>query len=161
MMRPMNTPKRHSFLFFSVPPILFVADRLLKIMVERPPSSETIVLVPDILDFAFFANTGIAFSIPFSGPLLWILSAVLLGVFSFLALRHSQKNRPLVVFFYLLFVFGAISNLYDRIVLGYTVDYLIVFGRSAVNFADGMIVVGAVVLIWRTGISQSLPFSKT
>jgi len=129
---------------------LFVVDRLLKSAASDRFVSESLSLIPGILKFEFFANRGIAFSIPFSGPVLWVLSGILILAFSWFAFRYGRKDRPLLAFAYGLFMFGAASNLYDRVVYGHTVDYLIFFGRSAVNIADAMIVAGAVMLISRT-----------
>jgi len=127
---------------------LLAADRFLKGVASKNFSTEGFVLIPHVLDFELFRNQGIAFSIPFSGPLLWILSLALIVFFTVFSSGYGSKKPRIFFFAYLLFIFGALSNLYDRIVLGYTTDYLIFFGRSAVNIADGMIIFGAIVLIW-------------
>lgn len=139
--------RRHPF--YALGPLgLFAADRLLKQVVSKNFATEGLTLIPYVLEFELFRNQGIAFSIPFSGPLLWILSLGLMVFFTVFAFRYGSKNHTFFFFAYLLFIFGALSNLYDRIALGYTVDYLIFFGRSAVNLADGMIIAGASILIW-------------
>ena len=129
---------------------LLAADRLLKALASMHFSTEGFALIPYVVDFELFRNQGIAFSIPFSGPLLWILSLALMVFFTVFSFGYGSKNPRIFFFAFLLFIFGALSNLYDRIVLGYTTDYLIFFGRSAVNIADGMIIAGAGILIWKS-----------
>ncbi|MEK7546376.1 MAG: signal peptidase II [Patescibacteria group bacterium] len=120
---------------------LFVFDRILKRAALSGGESE---IVPGVLKFTLFRNSGIAFSLPFNGPLVWILSVGILAAVSLMAAREFRAQRYALAGAFGLFVFGACSNLFDRVVYGYTVDYLIFFGRSAVNAADGMIVSGAV-----------------
>ena len=100
-----------------------------------------------LLRFAFFRNDGIAFSLPFSGPIVWLLSAAILVTVGWLAYKDFKTKHYKRAEAYLFFVFGACSNLFDRIVYGFTVDYLIFFRISAVNIADGMIIAGALWLV--------------
>lgn len=125
---------------------LFVLDRLLKQLalsgVETP-------LLPGVAAFELFRNRGIAFSLPFSGPVIWLASVAILGAIAVMAVRDFRARRYDGVGAYGLFVFGACSNLFDRVVYGFTVDYAIFFSRSAVNVADGMIVAGVLLLLLR------------
>lgn len=53
-------------------------------------------------------------------------------------------------------VIGAMGNLVDRIINGFTTDYLIFFRLSAINLSDVLIVVGAILLIvYNRDIPQS------
>jgi len=105
---------------------------------------------PGILVFELFKNTSIAFSLPFSGPLVWLLSVAILAAVCLMAVRDFRARRYDRAEAISLFVFGACSNLFDRVAYGFTVDYFIFFSRSAVNVADGMIVAGALWLILKT-----------
>lgn len=97
--------------------------------------------------FELFRNNGIAFSLPFSGPLLWLLSAIILVVAAWLAYRDFAAGRKTRLDAYLFFSLGAVSNLFDRVMYGFTVDYAIFFRLSAINIADIMIVAGALRLL--------------
>ena len=123
---------------------LFLLDRLLK---RAALSGFETEFIPGLLKFELFRNSGIAFSLPFSGPLVWILSVGILAAVSVMAAREFREKRYALAGAFGLFVFGACSNLFDRVVYGFTVDYLIILQRSAVNVADGMIVAGALWLI--------------
>lgn len=53
-------------------------------------------------------------------------------------------------------VIGALGNLIDRIINGFTTDYLIFFRLSAINLSDILIVAGAIlVLYYNRDIPQS------
>jgi lipoprotein signal peptidase len=133
---------------------LLLADRFLKMVAlggRRVPGW------PGTLSFELFRNTGIAFSLPFSGPIVWLLSVAILAAVGLMAVRDFKAKRYDRAEAVCLFVFGACSNLFDRIAYGFTVDYFIFFSRSAVNVADGMIVAGALWLIFKT---KSPPSTK-
>jgi lipoprotein signal peptidase len=138
--------KRHERLWIVMFLGLFLLDRLLKRVALSGYEKE---FVPGALTFDLFKNTGIAFSLPFKGPLVWILSVGILAAVSLMAAREFRAKRHEMAGAFGLFIFGACSNLFDRVVYGYTVDYLIFFQRSAVNVADGMIVAGALWLLLR------------
>jgi lipoprotein signal peptidase len=122
----------------------FLLDRALK---RLALSGAEAAFLPDLLEFRLFRNPGIAFSLPFSGPLVWVLSVAILAAVSLMAAREFRARRHGLAGAFGLFIFGACSNLFDRVTYGFTVDYLIFFGRSAVNLADGMIVAGALWLV--------------
>ncbi|HJV32704.1 MAG TPA: signal peptidase II [Patescibacteria group bacterium] len=125
---------------------LFLLDRLVKGVALSGAARE---FVPGVLKFELFRNSGIAFSLPLGGPLVWILSVGILAAVSLMAAKEFRAGKAAHAGAFGLFVFGACSNLFDRVVYGYTVDYLIFFDRSAVNVADGMIVAGAIWLLLR------------
>lgn len=123
---------------------LLIVDRALKGLVLR---TEPFAVLPAVR-FELFRNEGIAFSIGLGGPLVWIMSLLVLAAVGGMAARDIRARRTERIFPYALFALGAFSNLYDRVAYGHVVDYLIFFGRSAVNLADGMIVAGALMLIF-------------
>ena len=123
---------------------LFLLDRVLK---RAALSGFDFEFAPGVLAFDLFRNGGIAFSLPLEGPLVWVLSVGILAAVSLMAAKEFGAKRYGLAGAFGLFVFGACSNLFDRVVYGFTVDYLIFFGRSAVNLADGMIVAGALWLL--------------
>lgn len=105
---------------------------------------------PGVFTFELFRNAGIAFSLPLSGPLVWLLSVAILTGVCLMAVRDFRARRFDRAGATSLFVFGACSNLFDRVAYGFTVDYFIFFSRSAVNVADGMIAAGALWLAFKT-----------
>jgi signal peptidase II len=137
----------HKVHFLLIPiALIIITDEWLKYLaLERLPS-EGDLLNPGPIEFAIHQNYGIAFNIPFKMPIIIVVSLII-GI---ALLRSSWKNRaahPNITFSSLMIVFGAMGNLYDRIVYGFTVDYIILFGTSAINLSDCIIIAGAVLLL--------------
>ncbi|MBI4435753.1 signal peptidase II [Candidatus Uhrbacteria bacterium] len=111
---------------------------------QRLPDEGSLV-DPGLLSFAIHKNWGVAFDIPFRLEFI-ILVSILIGI----GLLHiAYKNRllhPDITLATGLIILGALGNLYDRVMYGFTVDYLILFGRSAINLSD-LVIVGGVVLL--------------
>lgn len=101
------------------------------------------------LDLALHKNPGITFDIAIPLAIiipLTILIAMLLGR---LAWQERSNNERRAMAASVVFL-GAIGNLVDRLVNGFTTDYLIFFGRSAINLSDILIVTGAIALMYYT-----------
>lgn len=119
--------------------VLFILDRALKTLVMSRPA----VPFSSPVAFALFKNTGIAFSIPIAKNVFWLFAVVALAALVIAFSSALRKNPPLAAL--LIFaLLGSASNLIDRLVYGATIDYVIFFGRSAVNLADAMILFGLV-----------------
>jgi len=101
-----------------------------------------------VVQFHLVPNDQFAFSLPVSNQ--WaisITSVVLLAVVVFLV-QAIRRGSWRTIDALTLVTLGAASNLLDRIVHGYVVDYLAWGGTaSAANVADGMILGGAILFI--------------
>ena len=103
-------------------------------------------VLPGILQFTYVKNTGAAFS-AFSGKTAWVTAVsviLVLLVLGYLAFgKNVHKCTRLGLW---LIVAGGLGNLYDRLALGYVVDFIeVLFVRFAIfNFADVCICCGAV-----------------
>lgn len=107
-------------------------------------------LIEGVLEFQFFSNTGIAWSM-LQGQSIFILftGIVFLAVVLFVILKLPEAKK-----FHILYILcgilagGAIGNMIDRIRLGYVVDFISI---SLINFpifnvADMCIVISVIVL---------------
>lgn len=112
---------------------------------QRLPSEGSLV-DPGIIEFAIHRNWGMAFNIPFQMGLI-ILFSVIIGLFLLHIAYQNRSRHPDITFSTLMIVLGAIGNLYDRVVYGFTVDYIILLGRSAINLSDIVIVSGVILLL--------------
>lgn len=92
-------------------------------------------------------NPGIAFNLPFPQPVLWLVTGILLLWLLFLARRH-WKQTPLLSSGALLTAIGAAGNFADRLLNGFTTDYILFFTGAAVNLADGVIIAGVLLMIF-------------
>lgn len=90
-------------------------------------------------------NTGLLFDLPFPRAMILAISlAVFIGLFGSLwnAIRHQKQSQAFAL---ALILGGALGNLFDRWTLGFVRDWLLLFGRSALNLGDIAIGLG---LLW-------------
>lgn len=95
---------------------------------------------------ALHKNPGIAFDIPVP---LWIIipiTGILMTGLARIAVT-SWSHTPRVSLSAITMFLGAGDNLIDRLLNGFTTDYLILFSTSAINLADVLIVLGAISLL--------------
>lgn len=126
--------------------VLFSLDRMCKYVAYHNQSASWYLFDP-WLGWEYFANTGIAFSLPFPQLLLIGITPLILLWF-FIVLKKQIKQKPVLLFSLCLIGLGAISNLIDRMVFGITIDYIRIF-TGILNIADLMIVAGVVLLLMK------------
>ena len=128
-----------------VPAIIFLLalDRFFKGLALAGVFTIPITVVGEWLKLSFSKNFNIAFSIPLGGAWLNILifAIILALVYYFLAVAVKERNYRLAVYLALI-ILGAASNLYDRWLFGYVIDYIDVKYFTVFNVADIMIVGG-------------------
>lgn len=132
--------------------LAYVADRLTKLWAEDALAGRSpITVVPRILQLNFTTNSGGAFGLGGSAPVLFatatlIVSALIVGV----ALRQSRVMHAVALG---LVLGGALGNLTDRIARGdgvlngRVVDFIDLHVWPVFNLADTAIVVGACLLV--------------
>lgn len=137
--------KNISFLIVVV--LIIVVDEFFKkIALENLPP-ETILSSQKIIALAIHKNYGIAFDLPLWLPLVIIATLVILIGLVFYGIKEWDKNQKRSLAF-LIISLGALGNLFDRIVYGFTVDYIITPPTtSAFNLSDLVIIFGIVFLI--------------
>lgn len=100
-------------------------------------------------------NTGAAFSFlsDAGGWQRWLFTAITIAISVALLIGLKRQHRnALVACAFALVLGGALGNLYDRLTLGYVVDFLdFHWGRAhfpAFNVADSAITIGVALLLW-------------
>jgi len=133
--------KKPARLFF-VGGLFFIIDQLLKYLAQNIWTNKELLF--KFFGWYPFKNTGVAFGIPVPLVIIVFLSSVVLFLLIYLLKKSKQASlvRRLGL---ILIVFGAVSNLIDRIIFGFTVDYLLVL-TGVINLADIMIVGGLALL---------------
>lgn len=125
----------------------------------HPTPSTAITVVEGLWRFTYAENRGAAFSfLADAGFGRWLLVAIgLVAIAAFFAWA-LRLRRPLPLLGASLILGGALGNLFDRIRLGYVVDFVQWHYRDRLswpifNLADAWIFVGAVILwiAFRTG----------
>lgn len=117
-----------------------IFDAVMKTMASSLPQTTA----NPVIGFALHKNPGIVFDIPVPLVILAPLSLVIIGVFAFIGGRSHQSLARVGAYVAIL---GAANNLIDRLVNGFTTDYIILFGTSAINLSDILIVIGTLLLI--------------
>jgi signal peptidase II len=101
----------------------------------------------NFLQIIYTPNQNVAFSLPLPQILIIIMVIVILMVLSYLWwLSLFNKNLWQLTAFTLI-ILGALSNLIDRIIFGYVIDYINLFIWPVFNLADCMIVAGMIIYI--------------
>lgn len=120
---------------------LFCFDQVLKYFAQTH-QKYTWYLIDHAVGWEYFANPGIAFGISF--PLIPLLIITPLTLWFFF---YTQKPRTYYsnVGFALICA-GALSNMLDRIIYQYVIDYLRLI-TSMFNLADVYILVGVFILL--------------
>ncbi len=117
---------------------------------------EQIVVIPDLFSWTLAYNKGAAFSFlaDQGGWQRWFFALVALVASGVLLvwLKRLQRHERLLAAGLALVLGGALGNLYDRVVLGHVVDFILVHWQDrwffpAFNLADSAITVGAGILI--------------
>jgi signal peptidase II len=103
-----------------------------------------------LVRFTDHQNYGISFNLPVP---LWLIVIIAIGalIWAIYELFQSNVTRyALREIFLGIFIGGVLGNLFDRVALGFVRDWLLLWGRSAVNLADGAILSGLIgYLFWK------------
>jgi len=136
--------------------VVLVLDQATKLYFNNALSMyQQIVVIPDYFSWTLAYNTGAAFSFlaDSSGWQRWLFALIALVVSGVLVvwLKRLGRNETWLAVALALVLGGALGNLYDRIVLGHVVDFILVHWKNihhfpAFNLADSAITVGAVML---------------
>jgi signal peptidase II len=126
--------------------------------------------VTSFMSLVLAYNPGVAFSFLASAPdwTRWLLAAIAVVASVFMAWMLKRGGSRLLCAGLALVLGGALGNLWDRIVIGKVVDFLLfhygTWSWPAFNVADSAITVGAALLILDSfrprGVDLPLPAGK-
>lgn len=135
--------------------VVVVLDLLTKHWIQTHIAYGEHVAVTSFFDLVLFHNEGAAFSF-LAGAGGWqrfFFSAVAVAASAIIVyLLHKHPERKLFALGLSLVLGGALGNLYDRVTLGYVVDFIFLHYRQeyywpAFNIADSAISCGVVLLL--------------
>ena len=137
----------------------FVLDQWLKSALFANESLMNGSWLLGLIRFTDHQNFGISFNIPVP---FWIMvaiaiAAILWAIYELFQLQSTSYN--LQSLFLGIFIGGVLGNLFDRVTLGFVRDWLLLWGHSAVNLADGAILFGLIGYFFHTkkSVSQLSP----
>ena len=150
--------------------VLFL-DRAAKLAIAKNISlHDTIPVIPGFFRLTHVENRGAAFGLFADSPSEWkitmlvVFSIVALAIVSVLLWRNSHSMRTTGIGLALI-LGGAVGNLWDRLVSGKVVDFLLFYVGPhqwpAFNVADSAIVVGAGLLVIEILFAKSPAPEKT
>ncbi len=133
-------------------------DRLAKWSVERSISlHDSIQIIPGFFRITHVENRGAAFGLFADSPSQWkiamlvLFSVVALVIISALLWKNSHSMSTTGIGLALI-LGGAVGNLWDRLLSGHVVDFLLFYVGQyqwpAFNVADSAIVIGAGLLVF-------------
>lgn len=140
--------KKH--IFCSIMILLIVAfDQVTKYFAKTYLKEKSFLVLPELLQFRYAQNTGMAFSM-FSGAR-WIFVLLTVAV-CFLALWYlfSDRCKSLWIYWSIgVITAGGVGNLIDRVFFGYVVDFIepLFINFAVFNIADCAVTCGAAALI--------------
>jgi len=161
MFRPYAMRKFH--LLIAV--LVVMLDRITKLAIARNIDlHDSVQIIPDFFRLTHVENRGAAFGLFADSPSEWkvallvLFSVVALVIVTALLWRNSHSLNTTGIGLSLI-LGGAIGNLWDRLLSGRVVDFLLFYVGQyqwpAFNVADSAIVVGAGLLVFE------ILFSKT
>lgn len=141
--------------WYAIAAVVVVLDQASKHAIEAAFEYGETKVFTSFFNFTLAYNTGAAFSFLadaggwqrwFFGIIAIIASVLLIGW-----IRRVAAYKPREAFGLAFILGGAVGNLYDRIVYGHVVDFIVVHYQDsyfpAFNLADSAITLGAAVLI--------------
>jgi len=148
-----------------------ILDRVAKRMIENNiPLHESIAVIPGFFRITHVENRGAAFGLFADSPSEWkiamlvLFSVIALVIVCALLWRNSHAMTSTGVGLALI-LGGAVGNLWDRLVSGRVVDFLLFYVGQyqwpAFNVADSAIVVGAGLLVFEILFSKQPATEKS
>ncbi|KTT21096.1 peptidase A8 [Pseudomonas oryzihabitans] len=135
--------------------VVILLDQLSKAYFQNNLSLyQQVSIIPDLFSWTLAYNTGAAFSFlaDHSGWQRWFFAGIAVVVSVVLVVWLKRlRNDTWTAIALALILGGALGNLYDRMVLGHVIDFILVHWRQewffpAFNVADSAITVGAIML---------------
>jgi signal peptidase II len=109
----------------------------------------SIPIVEGIFHLTFVENRGVAFGLLQNKGWIFVpITVVVALVIAFLLIKSKGKSRAVGLALAMI-LGGALGNMYDRIFLGYVVDFLDFRIWPVFNAADSSVVIGAGLLIFQ------------
>ena len=133
--------------------VIFLIDQICKYFaVQRLPEEGG--RLHSLIAFVLHKNFGIAFDLPVPSWIVIPLTLIIIIAASTALWRHRANAHVSTALIFI--VLGGLGNLIDRLVYGYTVDYIILFTRSAINLSDLMILGGVIGFMCTTRVDKKL-----
>jgi len=161
----MQTSLQQKFLYYLLALVVISLDQYTKLLALQHLQFATPIVFAPFVNWTLLFNTGAAFSFLSSagGWQQWLFGGLAVAVSAFIVVYiwKLPEHARLLSLSLALILGGALGNVYDRVTLGYVVDFIDVYVRScgslanffpachwpAFNVADSSITLGAILLL--------------
>ena len=140
---------------YEVTGILLLIDQFIKyIITNHMKLYDSITIIPKFFKIFYVRNTGAAFSILENQRILLMLISVIMIILIDRFLKKEKNLKSIYIIPFGMIMGGIFGNLMDRILYHEVIDYLSFsfhkYSFPVFNFADMMITIGMIILIWFT-----------
>ena len=144
--------------------VLVLVDQVTKLAIINNIKDKSITIIKGILNFTYCENKGVAFSIGNGHvPVFIVVNLIIIcGLTVYYEKNKDEFKGFLSKIFFTMVIAGGVSNLFDRIIRGFVIDFVDVsdfFNFAIFNVADIFIVIGIVGLALNF-IFQGIKISK-
>lgn len=127
---------------------ILILDRILKVLSNRYLLARDILLFDGLVRLTHVRNPGAAFGFLPSQRGLIIFVSILALIFVIRLFRKvSYKNLYFSIGFWVL-ISGILGNLFDRVFLGYVIDYIQILNSPIFNISDIAILIGMAAILF-------------
>lgn len=123
---------------------IFCLDRLIKYLALHYTTDGVFLFSPHFIRFELHKNFGIIANFPLPKFLIIAVSLLIIAFLIFSLLKTPNKKTKIAL---ALIIAGALSNLVDRIIYGYVIDYALILDTSYINLSDLLILAGIIVFV--------------
>lgn len=128
--------------------LLLLVDQVSKFVMEAVLiDKDSILLLPNILEFRYSQNTGMAFSL-FADHYLILTICVSIFILGLIVYSIVQRSLPWALVF---IIAGGLGNLADRFIHGYVIDFInfLFIDFAIFNVADIYLNIAAALIAWQ------------
>ena len=138
------------WLLWAIAGVVLCIELLVKTYLRINFPYTSIPVIKNIFHITVVFNKGAAFGILQGRTTLLIYIGIIFILVFFLLMKNENKNNLCFFIASGLIIGGAVSNLCDRIFLGFVVDYIDLRIWPVFNLSDSGITVGAGLLLWQS-----------
>ncbi len=132
--------------------LLFLTDRLTKWLALQKLPTEGVFVFDRLLGLRLLQNQNLALGLPLDRSLILVLTILIILILISLLVKSYQKREVFEITYLSLILTGAASNLIDRLLFGFVIDFIRLFFISVFNLADLLIIGG--IGLWLIKISK-------
>lgn len=130
--------------------VVFLTDFFLKGYLHAKFPFQSIPVIKNIFHITLVFNRGAAFGILQKSTAFLTYAGIVFILLFFILIKKENKKSAFFSIACGLIIGGAFSNLWDRLYLGYVVDYIDFRVWPVFNISDSCITIGAGILLWES-----------